>query len=90
MKSLVIDGQFMNSKKSLYRHLEHVFSLPCYFGNNLDALWDILNEEKEETEIIFINTNQAHEKLGSYGEKLIQLLEKLSLDNSNYTLYLYK
>lgn len=80
----------MDSKESLYLHLKQVFSLPSYFGNNLDALWDILNEEKEETEIIFLNTKQAVDKLGSYAEQLLQLLKKLAKENNHYNLYLYQ
>ena len=89
MKTLIIDGEAMRSKESLYLHLTRVFSLPAYFGNNLDALWDSLNEKEEPTKIIFLNVNQAQKQLGHYGSKLIELLEKLAKENANYRISFY-
>lgn len=80
----------MTSKQSFYRHLDQVFSLPDYFGNNLDALWDVLNEEKEASCIIFLNSKQANKNLGAYSERLIDLLKQLAKENKNYRLYLYE
>lgn len=90
MKSYIIDGQLMESKDSFYHHLSEVFSLPDYFGNNLDALWDLLNEEEDSTKIIFLNTDQARKGLGTYAESFIQLLEELSLENELYRTYFYE
>lgn len=86
MRELTIDGKFMQSKKAMYLHLTRVFSLPSYFGNNLDALWDVLTENEEETQVNFINANLARENLGAYGEKLLSLFEKLEGDYENYTI----
>ncbi len=74
----------MKSKENLYLHLNRVFSFPHYFGNNLDALWDFLNESDEPTRIEFLNVALAREQLGAYGEKLIQLFEKLAENTENY------
>lgn len=74
----------MHSKESMYTHLARVFSLPHYFGNNLDALWDWLNENNEPTKIEFSNVELTEKYLGSYGKKFIDLLEKLEKENTNY------
>lgn len=84
MRELIVDGKFMQSQEAMYRHLARVFSLPCYFGNNLDALWDVLTENDEPTQIDFINTDFTREYLGAYGENLINLLERLEIENENY------
>lgn len=89
MKTLIIDGKLMKSKDSLYLHLKRVLALPNYFGNNLDALWDVLTEEDELTEIVFINTDQVKKHLGQYGVQLINLLEKLERQNKNYRVLFY-
>lgn len=89
MKTLIINGELMENRESLYLHLVRVFSLPAYFGNNFDALWDSLNEKDEATEIIFLNVNRAQEQLGEYGNKLIELLEKLAKENDNYSVSFY-
>lgn len=84
MRYLTIDGQHMKSKEKLYLHLNRVFSFPNYFGNNLDALWDFFNENDEPTRIEFLNVDLAREQLGTYGEKLIHLFEKLEENTENY------
>ena len=84
MKELIIDGKFMQSKEAMYVHLTRVFSLPSYFGNNLDALWDVLNENNEPTQITFLNVDLTRKYLGSYGESFISLLKKLEQENEFY------
>ena len=84
MKELIIDGKFMQSKEEMYVHLTRVFSLPSYFGNNLDALWDVLNENNEPTQITFLNVDLTRKYLGSYGESFISLLNKLEQENEYY------
>lgn len=86
MRVLTLDGKHMRSKELMYRHLNQVFSFPSYFGKNLDALWDLLNENVEPTKIEFINPDLAREYLGSYGESFISLLKKLGQKNKNYTI----
>lgn len=87
MKELIVDGRFMQSRKAMYVHLTRVFSLPSYFGNNLDALWDVLTESDEATQITFINTDLTLKYLGNYGENLIGLLKKLEVENENYRIF---
>lgn len=74
----------MHSKEALYTHLSRIFSFPNDFGNNLDALWDVLNENDEPTTIEFLNVAEAEEHLGDYGEKLVTLLRKLEQENEYY------
>ena len=89
MRELIIDGKAMTSEKSMYIHLSRVFSFPTYFGNNLDALWDALTEESEPTVIYFKNVTQMTENLDRYGEKLIQLFQKLEQTTNNYKVHFY-
>lgn len=87
MKKLIIDGRFMQSKEAMYTHLTRVFSLPIYFGKNLDALWDVLTESEEPTQINFLNVDLARTHLGDYGDRFIALLEKLAEEHVQYTIH---
>ncbi|HLR88971.1 MAG TPA: barstar family protein [Atopostipes sp.] len=89
MKTMVIDGDFMATKDLMYAHLNRVFSFPSYFGNNLDALWDVLNEASEPTTVEFTHVNAVVEHLGTYGEKLIELFHKLDEENNCYQVNFY-
>lgn len=42
-----IDFYRIHTWKAFYRELKKQLSLPDYFGNNLDALWDWLTGEAE-------------------------------------------
>jgi len=86
---MVIDGEFMATKDLMYAHLNRVFSFPSHFGNNLDALWDVLNETSEPTIIEFTHVNTMRESLGTYGDKLIQLFKQLDQENKYYTVNFY-
>ena len=49
-----IDIRNINTKKELHEILREVLPLPDYYGNNLDALYDVLTETSDEMEIEFI------------------------------------
>lgn len=89
MRKLVIDGARMTSKEAVYAQLNRVFSFPTYFGNNLDALWDVLLEESEPTAIHFKNVDFMLEQMGRYGEKLLKVFENLEAMNRHYEVCFY-
>lgn len=89
MRTMVIDGDFMVTKDLMYAHLNRIFSFPSYFGDNLDALWDVLNESNEPTIVEFTHVNAVVEHLGVYGEKLVSLFHQLDEENECYTVKFY-
>ena len=42
MNTVVIDFSRIGTPKDLYKSLSNQWQLPDYFGNNLDALWDVV------------------------------------------------
>ena len=86
---MVIDGDFMVTKDLMYAHLSRVFSFPTYFGNNLDALWDVMSECGEPTTVEFTHVDAVVEHLGTYGEKLVALFQKLDEKHDCYTIHFY-
>ena len=77
MKNVVIiDGSKITSIKALHNILKKELKLPAYYGENLDALWDVLSEEMEDPlVIIWQDFNISKEYLGEYSEKVVQLFE---------------
>ena len=54
----VLDGKMMGSREDLHAHLYMQFGLPEYYGKNLDAFWDCINE-KEPGYIMIQNAEHA-------------------------------
>jgi len=77
MKNVVIiDGSKITSIKALHNILKKELKLPAYYGENLDALWDVLSEEKEgPLVIIWQDFDVSKNFLGEYAEKIIQLFK---------------
>ena len=45
MKEIIIEGALINSIEELHKVFKEALGLPDYYGNNLDALWDMLTGE---------------------------------------------
>ena len=43
MKYVLLDGNKMTSKETVHAYLASMINFPNYYGNNLDALWDVFN-----------------------------------------------
>ena len=54
----VLDASRMTSKEEAHAYLKEVLELPEYYGNNLDALHDCL-EEMTDVEIEVVNVENA-------------------------------
>ena len=73
----VLDGKKMVSREETHAYLKETFGFPEYYGKNLDALHDCL-EEMGEMEVEFINADDMLAALGRYGEILMQMLHDVN------------
>ena len=74
MRKIYLNGKAMRDRESMHDHLRRRLKLPDYYGNNLDALYDCLTENGEETELIVRNTEALRTAMGSYGTKFLSVL----------------
>lgn len=54
MNQFVLDFKGIDSLLALHHYFKQAFSLPDYYGNNMDALWDCLSccyDENTEIEL---------------------------------------
>lgn len=72
MKEYILNGSEFNSRDDAFEYIKEVLELPEYFGNNLDALWDVLSDMKE-LKIRIINARQIPRNLKSYGLKMLDV-----------------
>lgn len=76
MKTLVIDGHEVRTKEELYTRMRWELCLPDYFGNNLDALYDVLTESPEGISIEFTNYKELCAHLGDdFCTQLLRVLQ---------------
>ncbi|MDO4198749.1 MAG: barstar family protein [Erysipelotrichaceae bacterium] len=74
MKIIEIDIKRLNEDK--YDYLNELFSFPEYFGNNLDALYDVLSE-KESFGVIYSDITKADD----YSKRIIKVINMIIRDN---------
>ena len=78
---MIIDCSLFDSKLSLHEYLKKELNFPEYYGKNLDALFDLLTERREETEIIIENFDKLKEKFGLYADAFLDVLHDASEEN---------
>ncbi|SHI90767.1 ribonuclease inhibitor [Clostridium cavendishii DSM 21758] len=79
MKTVLIDGLKINSKEKLHEVFRTELNFPDYYGNNLDALFDVLSTDIEmPINLIFENTKYCKQYLGEYLDSTIEVLKNVS------------
>lgn len=66
MKKVELDFGRCVSKEEVHEYLKETFGFPDYYGKNLDALYDVLGDVAEDTEILFMEDEE-----GSCGEWVV-------------------
>ena len=68
----ILDASKMTDKETSHAYLKEIFELPEYYGNNLDALHDCL-EEMTDVEILVENEENA----GNYYRYVSRVLREI-------------
>lgn len=79
--AVILEGRAMTDRVSAHTHLAERLELPIYYGRNLDALYDVLTEIGEETEIILNDPAAVVELLGKYGEAMLATMQEAAEEN---------
>ena len=83
MRTITLDINRLHSVPALHKYLRSTLALPVYYGANLDALYDCLTEIAEPTQLVVPADITNNEKLGWYGEQLLQVLQDAAEENDN-------
>ena len=79
----ILNGQNMTDRDALWQEIRRVLEVPEYFGNNLDALHDVLGEIEGELRIL--HACKMLNALGSYGCKLLEVCFDAAQENPRLT-----
>ena len=83
MEKIILDGELMTSKTAVHKYIKEQLCFPDYYGENLDALWDLLSTMKREISIYLINEAEMIENLGEYGRLLVGVFQDASYENDS-------
>jgi ribonuclease inhibitor len=81
MKNCIIDGAQITDRRELHRILVEELDFPEWYGNNLDALYDCLTDEREEVQIAILHEEELKQRLGTYAQRFLTVLERASEEN---------
>ena len=73
-----LDCRKMTDKQATHAYLKQALALPDYYGNNLDALYDLMTDREEETVLVLGYWRQLGALLGDYGISLLETLREAS------------
>ena len=80
---LRLDSRMLDERENLHKEITKQLQLPLYYGENLDALWDILTAWGNPLDIIIENCGVALAQTGEYGETVMQLFQEAEEENNN-------
>ena len=85
---IILDGNAMTDRAAAHSHLAQRLELPAWYGRNLDALYDVLTELGEQTQIVLADPAAVVANLGKYGEALLSTMQEAAEENPNLTITL--
>lgn len=83
MKKATLPLEKLISPDAFHEEIAKTLDFPCYYGKNLDALYDCLTDIIEPTEIVFPQKAEESAYLGEYAAKVICVLKDAEIDNDS-------
>lgn len=82
-----LKGSVMTDRGAAHDHLQKQLGLPAYYGRNLDALYDLLTERSEPTDIVVLEWSELELNLGGYAAALMDTLYDAAKENPRLMIY---
>ena len=79
--AIILDLEGVSDKEDLYSRIRDAIEVPDYFGNNLDALYDVLTEDFEEKTIVVKGIEQSSDEMKDYMKKFRRLCDDVAEEN---------
>ena len=73
MEEIFLNAKQMTSKSEAHKYIKEMLKLPSYYGENLDALWDILSTKSKIISIFLLHEDNLYDNLGQYGKLLVEV-----------------
>ena len=86
MKTYTIDLNDIFNADELHRAIRKTLPVPTHYGNNLDALYDVLTDWTEEVTIEFLNMDEAEVTMPKYMKALRRMCGDVQEEKENITI----
>ena len=86
MRIVIVDGCKIANREELHKYLAWHLRFPLWYGNNLDALHDLLTDITADTTLRLENWADAETALGPYGSRAEKVLATCALENPSLTI----
>lgn len=83
MRIIELNGCFLQRSQEGHCYLKQMMDFPDYYGNNLDALYDLLTEIKGPVEIHIVNSEKMDLRMK-------KVFESASEENKDMNIFLTK
>ena len=86
MERLILECGTIAAKEDLHTALAQTLAFPGWYGDNLDALHDLLTAISGDTALQLHGWQNAKAALGPYGSRLEKVLAVSALENPHLTI----
>lgn len=87
MKTIVLNFEGVDSMWDLHEQLKKAFSLPDYYGRNMDALWDCLHCGFDSpTLLVLKNLDKLPKAMKESTERMLEVFRDLEQEDAEVTL----
>jgi len=84
-KQCNIEGESVRTIEEFYSELMRQLPFPPHFGNNLDALWDVLTSDvKGPIEIIWNGAGASRRSMGKDFDLALALLQQVGKERKDF------
>ena len=81
MTKIIIDGRLFKTKKRDHEFIAEKLSFPSFYGENVEALHDMLSSYGKPTLIRIRYAESITDNLGKYGETLLRVFDEAGKEN---------
>lgn len=83
-----LPGEQIENRAQLHQWLAHALTLPDWYGNTLDALYDCLTDLQTDTILEISQQEALADTLGTYMQPFLQVLADAAEENLHLTVRL--
>lgn len=83
MIEVMLNSKSMSTKEKAHQYIKERLDIKEYYGENLDALWDVLSTYDRSIKVTIVNAEKLIECLDDYGRSIIKVFQDAEEENSN-------